>query len=287
MWRMVWMATALYATCKVMSVVTGWPLTPLLWVGGAAATLYTLLGGMRAVMWTDVAQFFVVVGGIAAAIAVAAFREPLGLGGLFRGAVDAGLAKPLAPFDASAFSFDPRLRITFWSCLIGATTIYLARYSVDQVVVQRYFAARSLAQARRGFWLNTFCAMIVIGSLAVLGFAVHAHVARAGLAVPPDAPPVKYLALFIRSMPSGVCGTDRGGPAGRDHVEHGLRGVNSCAAAYWTDFHQRFRPQTGEDGRQVRVWPRGEPRDRPGGDPAGVVREHAATERVRDDHAAH
>ena len=62
-WRILWMGTAVYVPSLVLHTITGLPLIPMILVVGVVATLYTVVGGMRAVIWTDVAQFFVLSGG--------------------------------------------------------------------------------------------------------------------------------------------------------------------------------------------------------------------------------
>jgi Na+/proline symporter len=64
-WRLFWMATALYAAGKVMGLITQINPAYLIIVCGLIATVYTTFGGIKAVMWTDVLQFFVLFGGIA------------------------------------------------------------------------------------------------------------------------------------------------------------------------------------------------------------------------------
>ncbi len=58
-WRILWMGTAVYVPSLVLHTITGFPLVPMILCVGVVATLYTVVGGMRAVIWTDVAQFFV------------------------------------------------------------------------------------------------------------------------------------------------------------------------------------------------------------------------------------
>ena len=124
LWRFFWMATALYASGKIMGALTGWPQWSLILLCGLIATGYTFIGGMRAVMWTDVAQFFVLFGGIALGVALS-FRQN-GLD-VFRLAFDGGRLQPFAPLEGSFFSLDPRIRMTLWSGLIGTSVTFMAR----------------------------------------------------------------------------------------------------------------------------------------------------------------
>ena len=62
-WRLLWMGTATYVPALVLHTVTGLPLVETIIGVGVVATLYTVVGGMRAVIWTDVCQFFVLFAG--------------------------------------------------------------------------------------------------------------------------------------------------------------------------------------------------------------------------------
>ena len=251
LWRLAWMAVALFVPCKVLSLMTGWDLRALIVAGGLVATAYTVAGGMRAVMWTDVVQFFVLFGGIVVGVAVASARMPGGLTGLLRAGAEAGLARPFHPFDPQVLSPDPRLRMTVWSCLIGTFVALLSRYGADQAVVQRYFTARSLRDAQRGFWLNVAGATLALACLALFGFAIHAHAAAAGPGGPAGRMPIANVARFIAALPAGVCGLLMAGlfAASMSSVDSG---VHSCSTAFLTDFHRRlFRRRGGCAGARL------------------------------------
>ncbi len=246
LWRFFWMATALYASAKIMSVLTGWSLWTLILLCGAVATAYTFWGGVRAVMWTDVLQFFVLFGGLLYIINIVYKDNPADL---IRLAYDSGRLKPFAPFDSSFLSFDPRLRMTLWSALIGVSVTFLARYGADQVVMQRYFTARDLSVCQRGIWLNALASLVTLSLLSLLGIALSAMANRDGLfreevwgelgALQRQGIALKQLAKLIKSLPTGGCGLVFAGllAATMSSVDSG---INSCAAAYVTDFQKRF-----------------------------------------------
>ena len=253
LWRVAWMAVALYVPCRVLNMVTGLPLYGVILVAGGVATLYTVAGGMRSVMWTDVAQFFVLLGGLVVGIAMASGAAPGGLGGMLREGVAAGLARPFYPFDPAVLSPSPAVRISIWSALIGTSVAFLARYGADQVMVQRYLTARSLRDARLGFHLNYAAALLTLTLLALLGFAIRAHAAQAGLLGASGVKPIGYFAAFVLAMPRGVTGLIVAGlfAATMSSVDSG---VNSCSAAFVNDFQMK-RPAL--DGPQE---PQGEKR---------------------------
>ena len=237
LWRVLWMAVALYVPCLVLSRITGVDLRVLVVVAGVAATVYTASGGMRAVMWTDVAQWFVLFGGLVVGIAVVCARTEGGFVGMLRAGSAAGLTRPFAPFDPQVLSLDPRVRITVWSALVGTFVAFLARYGADQVVVQRYFTARSLREAQRGFWLNVGSVVVSLGCLALLGFAIHAQ-AAASPAPARALKPLARFADFVSSLPAGACGLLVAGlfAASMSSVDSG---IHSCSTAFATDLWER------------------------------------------------
>jgi SSS family transporter len=249
LWRVVWMAVAIYATALLLARITGIDFYVLVLLTGVLSTLHTALGGMRSVMWSDVAQFTVIIGALVVGVAVAAQSA----GGICRIAAKAaadGLAKPFYPFDAGIFAFDPTLRISAWSALIGTLVAFMARYGADQMVVQRYFAARSLRDARIGFWINVIASLIALLCLAFLGFAVHAWSANAGTAHA-GAKPMAQLGRFIAALPSGTAGILAAGlfASTMSSVDSG---VHSCTTALVTDFATR-RPDRGLTADRVLI----------------------------------
>ena len=86
-WRLGWMATALYVPCLAIDAVTGGAidLTMMIVVLGMLVTLYTMLGGIQAVIWNDVMQFCVMFGGLAATVAIVISSVPGGVGEVWDG----------------------------------------------------------------------------------------------------------------------------------------------------------------------------------------------------------
>ena len=80
-WRLGWMATALYVPCLAIDAVTGGAidLTMMIIVLGALVTIYTMLGGIQAVIWNDVMQFCVMFGGLGATVYIVAASVPGGV----------------------------------------------------------------------------------------------------------------------------------------------------------------------------------------------------------------
>ena len=143
--RGVWLATAIYAPALALSVVTGMPQLACILLIGALATGYTMIGGMRAVIWTDFLQFIVLVGGllIMCGIILAHFDWSITTVWTQAGSVISNKTgvPPTTMFD---FSFDMARFGTFWSIIFFMIIYNIGTYGTDQVVAQRYFTMGGL-----------------------------------------------------------------------------------------------------------------------------------------------
>ncbi len=246
-WRVFWMATALYAAGMLLSKISHTNIYLIILIAGLAATLYTGIGGMRAVMWTDCLQFAVLFGGIIIALVLVLAAQ--GWDDFFATAAGDGKFMPFYPFDPGFFSLDPHLRIGFFSGVIGVTVAFLTRYGADQVVVQRYLTARSLADAQRGIWLNAAAAFIALLLLALFGVAIYVKAVAAGvvpaggLNLTPVAQrkllAVQQLVAAISNLPAGVYGLVVSGllAATMSSIDSG---INACSNAWENDIHPLF-----------------------------------------------
>jgi SSS family transporter len=155
----------LFATALVISVVTDVPVPWTVVLIGAAMIIYTVRGGVAAVIWTDVVQMFVYVAGAALVLFALLARLP---GGLDAAAEVAGAAGRFQVWD---FSLDPTRVYTFWAGIFGGITLTLATHGTDQFLVQRLLSARSARDAASGLVLSGFIVFaqfvlfLVIGAL--------------------------------------------------------------------------------------------------------------------------
>jgi SSS family transporter len=167
----------------------------------ALTLLYTLEGGMKAVIWTDVAQLFIYLAGSAATFFVLLHRVPGGWNEVVQVAATHG--HKLQVFD---FSFNLATKYTFWSGLIGGAFLTMATHGTDQTIVQRLLAARTQRDSRRALLasgvivLFQFTVFLLIGVLLFV-FAQHTPLLSAGERTD------RILPLFLlREMPTGLAG---------------------------------------------------------------------------------
>jgi SSS family solute:Na+ symporter len=140
------------APAVILSIVFHWNLTLTILAIGGPTILYTMLGGVQAVTWTDVKQMAVVIGGLVCAVIALFLGLPHDIG-LGRALHVAGAAGRLNTID---FHFDIRQTYTFWSGVIGGLFLHLSYFGCDQSQVQRYLTAKSLTQARHSLLMSAF-----------------------------------------------------------------------------------------------------------------------------------
>ncbi len=141
---------ALYAPSVVLSVIMGWPESVTTVTMGALVVAYTVIGGIKAVMWTDAQQMLVMFLGIVAAFVVAVVGLPAEIS--FADALHlSGVSGKLRAVD---LSFDWQNRYNIWSGVIGGTFLALAYFGTDQSQVQRYLTGKSISHMRFSLLFN-------------------------------------------------------------------------------------------------------------------------------------
>jgi Na+/proline symporter len=160
------------APAVILSVVLGWNLTLTILGIGLPTVLYTMVGGVQAVTWTDVKQMFVIVAGVFAAVGVLVTGIPdhVSLGEALH------IAGTTGRLQAIDFSFDLSKTYTFWSGLIGGLFLMLSYFGCDQSQVQRYLTARSVDEGRDSLLLSAYLKIplqIVIPLIGVLIFSFY------------------------------------------------------------------------------------------------------------------
>jgi len=227
------MGVILFLPAMALSAVTGFDVKLCILLMGVIATLYTVLGGIEAVVWTDVLQVFVLGGGALVALAVALSHS----GGLGAAVTVAQADHKLDVFLLSWDYTAPAL----WVIVVGYLGL-LTPYAADQAVIQRYLTTRDEKQAGRAIWTNallTIPATLIFFSLGTALYVFYkANPALLGPAHKTDAILPWFVAL---QLPSGVSGLVIAGlfAASMSSLDSSM---NSAATALTTDFLKRFHP---------------------------------------------
>jgi solute:Na+ symporter, SSS family len=146
------LGVTLAAPAVVMSAILGWRLPVTVLAICVPMIVYTTLGGVQAVAWTDVKQMFIVVGGMMAAVSVLVYGilQHVGFGQALH------LAGATGRLQAIDFRFDIHEQYTFWSGMIGGLFLMLSYFGCDQSQVQRYLTAKSIDEARQSLLMSAF-----------------------------------------------------------------------------------------------------------------------------------
>jgi Na+/proline symporter len=162
--------------------------------------VYTMRGGVSAVIWTDVVQMFIYAAG-AGAIAWALLAQIQG-----GWAEVARLGHAAGRFTTIDLSFDPARIYTLWAGLLGGIALTLSTHGTDQFLVQRLLSARSAREASTGLVLSGFIVFAQFILFLLIGVMLYAYYQQTPLPQPLGRTD-EVLPLFVVSaLPSGVAG---------------------------------------------------------------------------------
>jgi SSS family solute:Na+ symporter len=189
------------AIALVLSVALGTSVRLAVLIVIALTVLYTFEGGMRAVIWTDVAQLLLYVTGSIITLGILLHRVPGGWNEIAQVAAASG--HKLQVFD---FSLKLSTKYTVWSGLIGGAFLTMASHGTDQTIVQRLLAARDERDSRRALLASGVIVLVQFTIFLLVGVALYAFARHAPLLAPGDATD-RVLPLFlVREMPTGLAG---------------------------------------------------------------------------------
>ena len=158
------------APAVILSIVLDWNLTITVLAIGLPTALYTMLGGVQAVTWTDVKQMAVIVAGVAAAVGMLIVGLPREVG-----VVDAlHLAGATGRLQALDFRFSLTETYTFWSGMVGGLFLMLSYFGCDQSQVQRYLTARSVEEGRQSLMMSAYVKIPLQAVILMTGVLVFA-----------------------------------------------------------------------------------------------------------------
>jgi SSS family solute:Na+ symporter len=250
--RLLWMAVIIYATTdKVLAPMIGLGPETTPWICvllGAITVVYTSMGGLRAVVLTDVIQTAILFGGAIFAIVTITYT----LGGVGAWWPDHWVETWQKPV-----WFDLNARVSFLGASIGVLFWWVCTAGSDQMAIQRYLATRDVKSARRAFAFTMLSDGLVCLFLASLGFALLAYF-RANPYLIPDGYTIQtgadklFPKYIIFGLPVGITGLVVAGllAAAMSSLSSG---INSSCSVIIVDFIDRFRSGPGSDTGHVRL----------------------------------
>jgi SSS family solute:Na+ symporter len=237
---------ALYAPAIMLSEMTGFSVANAVLIVGAITTIYTMLGGIRGVIYTDILQAFVFMAGWLLTVVFILKALP---GGAAQAWTEALAHDKLRILN---FSPDPRVPATIWSGLIAMLFTHVALGGISQTQVQKFLTVSSMRGGRRailfhGFsQLGVYVAFFALGTLLFVFYRIHTGHLPAGIASD------RVFPFFImREMPPGVRGFLLAG-AFAPAMSTVSSALNSLANVAVVDFLDRLRP--GDTVRRAKIF---------------------------------
>ncbi|XP_022673443.1 sodium-coupled monocarboxylate transporter 1-like isoform X1 [Varroa destructor] len=166
--NLLYMGVVLYGPSLALKPVVGLPLWTSIVGLGLLCTFYTTLGGVKAVVWTDVMQMSIAVLGMVA-LSIVGIIKAGGLSEVFRIANEGGR---LQFFNTQ---WDPSSGTVLWNVLIGTTMVWLGSYGTSQTEVQRFCSVSTLKKARLALYCNIPGVMFNISLGCLAGLVIYAN----------------------------------------------------------------------------------------------------------------
>jgi len=212
----------------------------------ALTVLYTFEGGMKAVIWTDVAQLLLYLTGSAVTFFVLLHKIPGGWTEVTQVAAAAG--HKLQLWD---FSWNLATKYTFWSGLIGGAFIIMAANGTDQTIVQRLLAAKNQRDSSKALLTAGVIVLVQFGIFLLIGVLLFVFAQHAPLLAPGERTD-RILPLFlVREMPTGLAGLLLASIMAVA-MSNASGSLNSLAASSVLDF-ARLRGQSADPARFLRL----------------------------------
>jgi len=229
-----------YAVSIVVSIALGTGEVASIAIITALTLIYTFEGGLAAVIWTDVVQTAIYVGGTLVGLVTILHLVPGGWSAIHAAAASAGKLQ--------VFDFRPNfwLPYTFWAGVIGGTAFITASHGTDQLIVQRLLAARGQKQSTLALLSSGVAILFQFALFLTLGVMLWTfyRVPSANFGKPDRI----YPTFIVSQMPHGISGLLIAAilAAAMSNLSAAL---NSLSSSTIMDFFLRFRPKTDEQAR--------------------------------------
>lgn len=229
------MAIVLYLPAMALATISDINVFVCIVLMGLLCTVYVVMGGVEAVIWTDVVQSILLLGSVLLSIVIVISKLNGGVGEL----LDVALADD--KLKAVHWTMDPR-QPALWVVIFGSMLFNLMPYTADQAVVQRYLTTKDELTAARSIWTNAVLVLIASLLFFVLGTCLYVYYKQLPTQLDPTIKTDAIFPLFILDeLPAGLGGLVIAGLFAA--AQSTLSGsINSVATAIVTDFYRRFKP---------------------------------------------
>jgi SSS family transporter len=204
--------------------------------------IYTLEGGMAAVIWTDVVQMGLYIAGTIASVILLGHRVP---GGWHTIHTVASAAGKLTIFH---FAFSLSETYTFWAGLAGGCFLTMASHGTDQLMVQRLLAAKNLRESRIALLSSGVVILVQFALFLAIGTGLYYFYGNVTKGIAPTNPDRVFPAFIVTEMPHGIAGLMVAAilAAAMSNLS---AAVNSLSSSSMVDFYMAWKPDADERKR--------------------------------------
>lgn len=242
--------TILYLMALTLNAIFGWDIATIIVVTGLAVMVYSVLGGIQAVVWTDAIQGIILIAGAIICLAFIFLDMPGGPGQVFNIAIEN------RKFDLGSFAFN-LAEPTFWVVLVYGVFINLQNYGVDQNYVQRYMLSPTEAEAKKSAFWGGMLYLPVSMIFLFIGTALFAYYQSGAAVLPAELQDVtksdRVFPHFIANqLPVGLTGLLIASifAAGMSTIS---TSYNSAATVFLTDYYQKYAKGQPSDNQKMKV----------------------------------
>ena len=242
-----------FAASLVLSAVLGasLPGLPHLWlwsifIVGVLTLIYTFEGGIAAVIWTDLIQLVIYIGGSLLAAYMLLRLIPGGWSAVV------AEATPVNKFQVLSFAWDFKLPFTFWAGLLGGTCLTMASHGTDQLLVQRLLTCRNMRDSQKALVLSGFVVFFQFFLFLMIGIMLFAYYKFYPLESQLASTDEIFPAFIVHRLPHGVAGLVIAAifAAAMSNLSGSL---NSLASTTVIDFYKPFLGRNKSDDSLLRL----------------------------------
>ena len=248
--RIMYLAVVLYSCAKIFEGASGWSAELTIVLVGSVGIVYTIIGGIKAVIWTDVTQFAILVGGLIIVLITCVQSVPENIFGIIKYSFEHERGFEYFK-DPRFYTLSPFIRLNLWIMIISTISMEMFNNSCDQLSIQRLLTTSSYAQAKKSLFtyaLIVLPAGIVLYLVGLAIFVFYAHYPVANGEITGDTALFRFIStqlkpplpgLIISAMLAAVMST----------LDSGM---NSLATVATKDFYLRFFNRNASEKKQIR-----------------------------------
>ncbi|AXP81356.1 Sodium/glucose cotransporter [Mariniflexile rhizosphaerae] len=241
--------TILYLLALTLNAITGWDIATIIVFTGLIVAVYSMLGGITAVLWTDAIQGIILIVGALVCIGFMFYSMPEGPMQIF------SIAAEQDKFSLGSFDLDVS-KPTFWVVLVYGVFINLQNFGIDQNYVQRYMVLKSDKEAQRSALIGGLIYLPISALFLFIGTALFAYYNSAEV-LPESLQDISkadrvFPHFIVNALPSGMTGLMIASifAAGMSTISTSF---NSSATVFLTDYYNKYFKQDASDKQRMKV----------------------------------